>query len=161
MQRMIAMVLLFILGGACCAASSPETDENPPPAAHSKELEALSLQWMDAMVGRDKARLEELMAPGYVLHTVNPQYQTPRAIWLDNLYNHLRIDHWKQTDISAQAYGEVGVVTSTYAWSGVMHGHAFDATGRCTDVWRFRDTSWQVVSRTCMDFPDHTRREAP
>src|SRR3546814_2546354 len=87
------------------------------------------------------------MAPGFVLHTAHPDYpETSRERWLDNLFNHLRIDEWEQTNISAHPYGDVGVVTSAYRWSGSMYEQPFDAKGHCTDVWQLRDQQWQVVS---------------
>lgn len=52
---------------------------------------------------------------------------TPRARWLDNLFNHLEIRQWEQGDITAHVYGAIGVVTSTYHWAGTMHEQAFDA----------------------------------
>src|SRR3546814_10335371 len=61
---------------------------------------------MDSMLRHDKARLEALMAPGFVLHTAHPDYpETSRERWLDNLFNHLRNDEWEQTNISAPTYG--------------------------------------------------------
>src|SRR3546814_991176 len=102
---------------------------------------------MDSMLRHDKARLEALMAPGFVLHTAHPDYpETSRERWLDNLFNHLRIDEWEQTNISAHTYGDVGVVTSAYRWSGSMYEQPFDAKGHCTDVWQLRDQQWQVRS---------------
>src|SRR3546814_14025734 len=93
------------------------------------------------------------MAPGFVLHTAHPDYpETSRERWLDNLFNHLRIDEWEQTNISAHTYGDVGVVTSAYRWSGSMYEQPFDAKGHCTDVWQLRDPQWQVVSRMCMAY---------
>src|SRR3546814_8784369 len=63
--------------------------------ATSAKLEKLSTQWMDSMLRKDKVRLEELMAPEFVLHTAHPTYpETPREMWLDNLFNHLVIDKW-------------------------------------------------------------------
>lgn len=118
------------------------------------ELEDMTKQWMTAMLGHDRPRLEALMAPEYVLRAPAPGMpETPRATWLENLFNALKIDHYEQTEISAHVYGEVGVVTSTYAWTGSFHDKAFDAKGTCTDVWQAHDVRWQVVSRTCMQFP--------
>src|SRR3546814_5519563 len=70
------------------------------------KLEKLSTQWMDSMLRKDKVRLEELMAPEFVLHTAHPTYpETPREMWLDNLFNHLVIDKWQQTDIFSGVAG--------------------------------------------------------
>ena len=118
------------------------------------ELERLSKTWMDAMVAHNRPKLEELMAPEYVLYTPDPKRpETPRAVWLDNLFNRLSIKSWDQTDIAAHIYGTIGVVTSRYSWAGTFHAKPFDAKGYCTDVWRSDARHWQVVSRTCTTFP--------
>ena len=117
-------------------------------------LERLSKAWMDAMLAHNKPKLEELMAPEYVLYTPDPKRpETSRAVWLDNLFNQLSIKSWDQSDIAARVYGIIGVVTSRYSWVGTFHGKPFDAKGYCTDVWRSDASRWRVVSRTCMTFP--------
>lgn len=127
---------------------------SPPITGKPAELQRLSRLWMDAMVRHDRKQLEELMAPDYVLHTPDPKHpETPRSEWLDNLFNHIRIDRWDQSDISAHVYGNVGVVMSRYEWNGAFHDKPFDSKGHCTDVWRSNKNRWQVVSRTCMVFP--------
>jgi hypothetical protein len=109
---------------------------------------------MEAMLRHDKARLEELIAPEYVLRGWDRSApDTPRAAWLDNLYNHLKIDRWEQTAISARVYGDVGVVTSLYSWAGTFRGKPFDSKGFLTDVWVSRNRRWQVVSRTSGEIP--------
>ena len=126
-------------------------------SAAGAELERLSKTWMDAMLHRDKVGLESLMAPEFVLHGDATRPDTVRSAWLDNTFHHLDISKWEQTDISAHVYGDVGVVTSSYAWAGNFQGHAFDSRGTCTDVWRATAARWQVVSRTCIPFPgSHT-----
>ncbi|HEY9540137.1 MAG TPA: nuclear transport factor 2 family protein [Luteimonas sp.] len=148
MKRIGESLLLLFLALASSGAHCSE-----PGNAPSAELVELSTQWMDSMLRHDKARLEALMAPGFVLHTAHPDYpETSRERWLDNLFNHLRIDEWEQTNISAHTYGDVGVVTSAYRWSGSMYEQPFDAKGHCTDVWQLRDQQWQVVSRSCMEY---------
>lgn len=94
------------------------------------------------------------MAPEYVLHTPDQKRpDTPRALWLENVFTNLKIDRWVQADVAGHVYGGVGVITSTYEWNGTFHGQPFDSKGYCTDVWRLREKQWQVVARTCMAFP--------
>ena len=154
MKRSVPRLLFLVLVCACGTMNSQGMSSVPAPNGESAELERLSTQWTDAALRHDRPKLEELMAPEYVLHTPDQKRPaTPRALWLDNLYNNLKIDHWTQADVAGHVYGDVGVVTSTYAWNGTFHGQAFDSKGYCTDVWRPRDKHWQVVSRTCMAFP--------
>ena len=154
----LSLYLLLPLASTSAIAAATDTPaaaERAAPSPEAAELERLSKAWMDAMLAHDQPRLETLMAPDYILHAPGRAYpDTPRARWLDNLFNHLEIRQWEQTDITAHVYGALGVVTFTYHWAGTMHGQAFDARGYCTDVWRSADPGWQVVSRTCMEFPD-------
>jgi ketosteroid isomerase-like protein len=153
MKSSTAMFLFLVLTSACAVVRPPETN-SASSATQSVDLERLSTEWTSAALRHDRARLEELMAPDYVLHTPDPKHpETPRAEWLDNLFNNLKIDHWVQTNISAHVYGDIGVVTAGYAWNGTFHEKAFDSTGSCTDVWRSHEKHWQVVSRTCVAFP--------
>jgi hypothetical protein len=72
----------------------------------------------------------------------------PRAEWLDNLFRYIQIEHWEQTALRAQVYGDIGVVTSRYAWNGTFHNAPFASAGYLVDVWVRRHNRWQVVSRT-------------
>ena len=145
--------LLLVLSLASGIAHA-EKKAGTPALEQRIELERLSRAWMNAMVAHNKPKLEELMAPEYVLYTPDPtRPETPRAVWLDNLFNQLSIKSWYQTGIDAHIYGTIGVVTSRYSWVGTFHGKPFDSKGYCTDVWRSDTRRWQVVSRTCMTFP--------
>src|SRR3546814_9913959 len=101
MKRIGESLLLLFLALASSGAHCSE-----PGNAPSAELVELSTQWMDSMLRHDKARLEAMMAPGFVLHTAHPAYQeTSRERGLVNLFNRLRIDEWGETNISAYKSG--------------------------------------------------------
>src|SRR3546814_2494871 len=80
------------------------------------------------MLRKDKVRLEELMAPEFVLHTAHPTYpETPREMWLDNLFNHLVIDKWQQTDIFSGVAGPgegLAAADPGLRWGGCSSGGA-------------------------------------
>ena len=113
-----------------------------------KELEHLTIVWKDAILNRDSTILNELVAPEYKLQRYNGSTPIYRATWFDNLYHHLKVSHWEQSDIFAQVYGDVGIVTSLYAWTGTFHDRPFDSKGYLTDMWVRRNNHWQVYSRT-------------
>jgi len=157
-MKMLATGLLMLAFASGVVQAEGKSKASPLARAtnahRSAELERLSRTWMDAMLRHDKTGLEALMAPEYVLYSPDPKHaETPRAIWLDTLFNHLTIKSWEQSDISAHIYGSIAVVTSTYSWAGTIHDKEFDSKGHCTDVWRSSAKRWQVVSRTCMPFP--------
>jgi ketosteroid isomerase-like protein len=113
-----------------------------------RELERLSKVWMDAMLRHDSTMLNDFLGAEYRLQRWDGKVMAYRAIWLDNLYHHIKITHWEQTDIHAQVYGDVAIVTSLYSWAGTFHDKAFDSKGYLTDVWVRHNNHWQVVSRT-------------
>ncbi|MEO6405086.1 MAG: nuclear transport factor 2 family protein [Ferruginibacter sp.] len=117
------------------------------------ELVQLSKTWMDAMMQHDSSKLESLMAAEYNLKKGDGTVVMERAGWLNNLFHNLKIDRFDQSGISALVFGNVGIVTSLYTWSGSMHNNQFDSKGYITDVWLKRNNRWQVVSRTSAPFP--------
>ena len=116
--------------------------------SEKKELEHLTLVWKDAILNHDSTFLNQLIAPEYKLQRYNGSTVTDRATWFDNLYHSLKITHWEQSDIFAQVYGNVGIVTSLYGWTGTFHDRPFDSKGYLTDMWVRRNNHWQVYSRT-------------
>ena len=114
MKRTIPRLVFLVLICACGATNSPGMSHVPAPKAADAELELLSTQWTDAALRHDRPKLEELMAPEYVLHTPDQKRpDTPRELWLENLYTNLKIDRWVQADVAGHVYGDVGVITST------------------------------------------------
>src|SRR3546814_12304045 len=104
MKRIGESLLLLFLALASSGAHCSE-----PGNAPSAELVELSTQWLDSMLRHDKARLEALTAPVFVLPTAPPEYpETPRESWLAHLFNHLRIDECELTTPSATHKSNIG-----------------------------------------------------
>jgi len=124
------------------------------PSPDEVEVLRVARAWADAILHRDRPALESMMSPGYVLHSWDgvPQ-DVPRAAWLDALMGPLVITHLDQKAMSAHTYGDVGVVTSKYDWSGTFRGKPFASKGYLTDVLVRTDGRWQVVSRTSGALP--------
>lgn len=129
------------------AASQPAFDYKP--TADEAELIRLSQEWMDAaLVKPDGKRLEELMAPEYNLQAFDAsRAPQPRAAWLALLKNGLKVHDFRYTSINAKVFGDVGIVYSTFRWSGQLRGVEFQDAGVLVDVWQRRKGKWQVVSR--------------
>ena len=123
------------------------------------ELLRISNLWNTATVSRDSTALLELMAPEYKLLRPAGGKPTYLTAWLDNLYHHLNVSKWEQSNMQAQVYGDVGIVTSQYAWAGTFHNNSFDSKGYLIDVWLRRNNKWQVVSRTSGVFEGYKTKE--
>ena len=119
------------------------------PSSEEAELIQLSREWMHvALIEKAEPRLRELMAPEFTLQI----WDASRAAqslesWLHMLTNRLTDLQFEYTSISARVFGDVGIVYSTFSWSGAMDGTAFSDAGFMADFWSRRTDRWQVVAR--------------
>jgi ketosteroid isomerase-like protein len=119
--------------------------DNNPEAA---KLVVLTNEWTDAINKRDRQKLDALMASDFALYHWNGKLAAPRSQWLDNLFNHIKIEKNTLTDLAPQAYGDIGVVTSLGEWVGAFEGKAFSEKCIVADTWRKIESQWKVVRRT-------------
>jgi hypothetical protein len=112
------------------------------------EFRALEVQWMDAAKAQDRARLEEFLAPGYVLTIAvlgRPLVHVSRADWLDAAY---KIQAYEFKELVARRFGnDVVVVTSYYTQKAVMDGRDRSGDFFLTDVWVHDGKRWCVAWR--------------
>ena len=154
MNKLILTFIFMVLAWSSIQAQEKTSTSVP---GHAAELERLSREWTDATLRHDMVKLEELMAPEYVLRFWDGYVpDVVRSVWLDNLLNHIKVDRWEQKSISAHIYGNTGIVTSKYIWAGTKFDKPFDSMGFITDVWVRRHKHWKVVSRTSGAIPGST-----
>jgi ketosteroid isomerase-like protein len=112
------------------------------------KLVALTNEWTDAINSRNRQKLDELMASDFALYHWNGQLGAPRAQWLDNLFNHIKITKNTLTNAAPQLYGDFGVVTSVGDWIGTFDSKPFSQECIVVDTWRKIENQWKVVRRT-------------
>ena len=66
---------------------------------------------------------------------------------MHTLLHRLADVEFKYTSLSAQVFGDIGVVYSAFVWKGTMDGQRFTDSGFLADVWSRQSGSWQVVAR--------------
>jgi hypothetical protein len=129
------------------AAAQPPAPYRPTP--DEAELIRLSQEWMEiALVEKDEQRLRCLVAPQFTLQI----WDASRAAqgldsWMQVLLHRLADIELTYTSLSAQVFGSIGVVYSTFWWTGTMDGQPFADSGFMTDIWSRESGSWRVVSR--------------
>jgi hypothetical protein len=129
------------------AAIQPASTYQPTP--DEADLIRLSEEWMRiGLTKKDEHRLRILMAPEFTLQVWNAS-RAAQGIdaWLKTLSERLTDVEFRYTSLSAQVFGDIGVVYSAYCWKGFMEGEPFADSGFLTDVWSRQSGSWQVVSR--------------
>lgn len=129
-------------------AKAQETTNNIDKNPDAAKLVALTNEWTDAINSRNRQKLDVLMASDFALYRWNGQLAAPRALWLDNLFNHIKIRKNTLTDAAPQVYGNFGVVTSVGDWIGTFDGKPFNQKCIVADTWRKIHNQWKVVGRT-------------
>ena len=129
-------------------AKGQEATNNMDKNSEAAKLVALTNEWTDAINSRNRQKLDVLMASNFELYRWNGQLGAPRAQWLDNLFNHIKITKNTLTDAVPQVYGDFGVVTSVGDWIGTFDSESFSQKCIVVDTWRKTDKQWKVVRRT-------------
>lgn len=127
------------------------------PSAVESELVSLTDAWTEAIIAKNRPKLEELMAPDFALHAWDDSWRAARATWLENLFAHIDIAEYHHSAIVAHVYGDVAVITSKWYWRGkrgqTSEKKPFMEHGYVVDVWRRNGGRWQVVSRITVVLP--------
>jgi hypothetical protein len=113
-----------------------------------REFRGLETQWMDAAKERNRPRLEEFLAPDYVLTIAalgKPLVHVSRADWLDAAY---KIQAYEFKELVARSVGNgVVVVTSYYTQKATMDGRDRSGDFLLTDIWVHDGKRWRVTWR--------------
>jgi ketosteroid isomerase-like protein len=108
----------------------------------------LQSQWMAAWLRRDRAALEQILAPDFALIvSARPTQPMPRQQWLEAALGSYRGTSFDYETMSIRILGDVAIVASVALQQAAIDGA--DRSGRffLTDVWRRSAKSWQVVAR--------------
>jgi hypothetical protein len=140
-----ALALVFFSGGV--AAQQPVKFDR----RLQKEFRGLETRWTDAIKAQDRRRLEEFLAPGYVLTIAaldKPLIHVSRADWLDAAGTTYKIQTYEFKDLVARRIGDsVVVVTSYYTQKAIADGRDRSGDFLLTDIWVLDGKRWRVAWR--------------
>ena len=135
------LVALLILLPATAFAQEPAA---PDSVRHS--LIQLEERWDDAIVRKDRALLERILAPGFVFIDADGSI-TRRNELLDGIMAaELEIDPFVTRDVEVRLYDRTAVLTGWFEQTGRYRGQAFRQRARYTDVYVLGPTGWMAVS---------------
>jgi hypothetical protein len=138
----ITMLLLFF-GGLDAQELNSQTQDST--ATH---LITLTNEWTAAINRKDRAKLDDLMSPEFARYTWDGKEGTPRLVWLNNLFAHVKIEKNTLTNLAPRVYGNFAIVTSKGDWVGSWDEKSFAQKCIVVDTWRKSDGKWKVVTRT-------------
>jgi ketosteroid isomerase-like protein len=112
-------------------------------------------EWMSAWQRRDRAAAEEIVADEFMLVSSLGGEVFSKAQWMDAAMGPMRCESFRFDDIRIFAHGDTAVVVCWYQQAAQARGTPWNGRFVMTDVWIFRASRWQVVTRhaTWLDAP--------
>jgi ketosteroid isomerase-like protein len=139
----------ILFAAVLLAASAPtlasQTPTAGPTTAAERTLFRLEDQWTRALVRRDSAGFDRLLAPRFV-YTENDQVMTRRQLIDAVVHGSDTVEAAANEDMKAYVYGSTAVVTGWLVVKGRGKEGPFNRRYRYTDTWMQRNGRWQVVA---------------
>ena len=108
-----------------------------------------------AQVKSDRAALERLLAPDYVLQNSSGQVQDKKSFIADQAAPGYRLEPFTVEEPVERVMGDVALLGGVATLTGTSEGQPYKVRLRFMDVWQKRGGRWQVV------FTQATRAPAP
>jgi len=140
------LLLSILLGSLLVFAISAQETSSQETYATQQELIALSTQWMEAVVRKDRPALERVLADDYYYAQTGELEITDRSAWLKRAmemdWRDLRYRNFK-----VDLYGETAVLTAVVDSKLGIWGIPLHSDVQVTDIWVKRNGQWQVAAR--------------
>jgi ketosteroid isomerase-like protein len=101
--------------------------------------------WAAALVKRDGATFERLLAPGFV-YTENDKLMARPDVIHDVVAGTDTVRSATNEKLEVRLFGETGIATGWLIVAGRGKGGAFEHRYRFTDTWVRHGDSWQIVA---------------
>ena len=123
-------------------APSPRQVSRPTPTI----LAPIKLedQWTTALVKRDAATFERLLAPNFV-YTEDASVMS-RADVIKSVTGADRVEWARNEGMKVHDFGDVHVITGVLHLRGRGKSGAFDRRYQFTDTWQRRNGRWQIIA---------------
>jgi ketosteroid isomerase-like protein len=152
------LIALAILVPAAVAPAAPRATRAD---ATARELRALETTWDDAVVRKDRASLERIVADDFVSIGSGGALSDKQRMIAAVLDPELKIEPFETRDVVVRVYGDVAILTGWFAQRGSYHGNAYETASRYTDVYVRRNGTWRAVSAQSTRMPPPTPGDAP
>jgi ketosteroid isomerase-like protein len=115
--------------------------------ADIKRLMEIQQELASAWIARDRAIIERLIAPDWVVTHVEGQRITRAEVFRNMLESDAtRMTSSDVDEVEVRVFGDAAVVTGRTHARGTQSGTPFDVRLRFTDVFIRRDGGWQAVA---------------
>ncbi|HWC74678.1 MAG TPA: nuclear transport factor 2 family protein [Gemmatimonadales bacterium] len=112
--------------------------------ADSRQLLKLEDDWARALMRRDTATFQRLLAPGFV-YSENDQTMTRDEVLRGIVTGPDTVDAAANEDMKVHRFGTTALVTGWLVVRGKGPSGSFERRYRYTDTWMKRGKQWQIV----------------
>ncbi|MGH9587826.1 MAG: nuclear transport factor 2 family protein [Acidobacteriaceae bacterium] len=137
---LLAAILCALFAAPACAM--PRRDSK---AIH-KKIEALEMQWRDAIVHNNVRLMDHLLADDYLGISANGTVETKAEELAQSKAGTLRIQSLNLSDIKVRVFGNTAVVTSKAELMGMNGQSDISGNYRYTRVYNKRFGQWKIIS---------------
>lgn len=109
------------------------------------DLAKAAYAYDEAQVKSDRAELERLIAPDYVLHNSQGKVQDKRSFIADQIAPGYRLEPFVIEEKVEKVMGSSAILGGVARARGTSGGEPYDVRLRFIDVWEKRDGRWVVV----------------
>ena len=152
LSALTAAGLLVAATGCSPAAEAPPVDASPAAATFepASEVEPVIVQlehdWVDAIVKKDAARLERLLAEDFVGTSPTAHTYTKQMALNDLESGTYVVKSMNLDDVSANIYGDTAVAFTSQEEESSYGGKASGGHYHYTNVWARKNGEWRVVA---------------
>lgn len=151
-MKTLSVVIALALISACTANSGlvagPSSTEATP--AEFAQIRAATNAWNAAIVAKDVAALQSIMAPEFALTGEDGGPPFPRDLWLQNLQR-MSLQSYHANVVDVRTYGKIAIARVEGGWDVTLNGRRRNETFQLADFWVHRDGRWQVSRRHRID----------
>jgi hypothetical protein len=115
------------------------------PAADRKQLEDIQQQLIRAWVTRDRATIERVLAPDWMVTHVDGRVASREEVLHDFDTGNNRLLEGQIDDLRVRLFEGFAIVNGRTRARGEYQGQKYDVTLRFTDVFVRRNHQWQAV----------------
>jgi uncharacterized protein DUF4440 len=140
-----SFVLLAGMGAAPARAQARPAPVAPTADSTSRTLLRLEDSWPAALVRRDVAVFERLLAAGFI-YSEDDRTVGRAAAMADLVHGSDTVTAAHNEGMEVHPFGATAIVTGWLVMQGHGGGARFDRRYRFTDVWMHREGRWQIVA---------------
>lgn len=147
-MKVAATALVVLALTSACAITAPIADRRTNTAVSDvqSQIAAATASWSDALVTKDTAALQAIVASDFVLTSDDGASPVTRDMWFRNLQN-MTIAKIDVRLLDVRTEGKVAVAQMEGEWDVTFNGRRAAVPFKGADSWVFRDGRWQVFRR--------------